>query len=104
MSSDRSFAGQSDRRTDSVSSGPFGRVRLDRRSRDAGLAKHHNDRVKDKTDPRVYQAFLDQLNNDFQADPIDTDRDDRKYHRRNTQFEYKQLSKDASEIRKRALR
>jgi HD-GYP domain-containing protein (c-di-GMP phosphodiesterase class II) len=58
---------------------------------------------KDKTDPRVYQAFLDQLNEDFKqiqlirigmiksiaiAKPI----------------EYKQLSKDADEIRKRALR
>jgi len=82
-------------------SGPFADA-LERRSREAGL-RSITMMGKDKTDPRVYQAFLDQLNEDFQqvqlirigmiksiaaAKPI----------------EYKQLSKDASEIRKRALR
>jgi hypothetical protein len=82
-------------------SGPFADA-LERRSRETGL-RSITMMGKDKTDPRIYQAFLDQLNEDFQqiqlirigmiksiaaAKPI----------------EYKQLSKDAEEIRKRALR
>ena len=82
-------------------SGPFADA-LERRSRETGL-RSITMMGKDKTDPRVYQAFLDQLNEDFQqiqlirigmiksiavAKPI----------------EYKQLSKEAEEIRKRALR
>jgi hypothetical protein len=82
-------------------SGPFADA-LERRSREAGL-RSITMMGKDKADPRVYQAFLDQLNDDFQQ--IQLIRIGMiKNIAAATPIEYKQLSKDASEIRKRALR
>src|SRR5690349_10263941 len=82
-------------------SGPISDA-LERRSREAGLRSITMMGVN-KTDPRFDQAFLDQMNEDFQQiqlirlGMIKNIADAKP-------FEYKQLSKDSSEIRKRALR
>jgi hypothetical protein len=82
-------------------SGPISDA-LERRSREAGL-RSITMMGKNKPDPRIDQAFLDQMNEDFEQ--IQLIRLGMiKNIATGKPFEYKQLSKDASEIRKRALR
>jgi len=82
-------------------SGPIADA-LERRSREAGL-RSITMMGKNKTDPRIDQAFLDQMNEDFEQ--IQLIRLGMiKNIATGKPFEYKQLSKDSSEIRKRALR